>query len=82
MTTKHEYLDLLAQYKLCDRFKEQTAEFLVGLHRVVPDSLLSLFDEPELPEGRVEPDRPKLHNPGIWQIRGIQPESACEHADN
>ena len=24
-----------------------------------------LFDEPELPEGRVEPDRPKLHNPGI-----------------
>ena len=45
---KHEYLDLLAQYKLCDRFKEQTAAFLDGLHRVVPDSLLSLFDEHEL----------------------------------
>ena len=47
-SNKHEYLDLLAQYKLCDRFKEKTAAFLDGLHRLVPDSLLSLFDEHEL----------------------------------
>jgi hypothetical protein len=45
---KYEYLDALAQFKLCSRFKEQTAAFLDGLHRLVPDSLLSLFDEHEL----------------------------------
>jgi hypothetical protein len=45
---KYEYLDALAQYKLCNRFKEQTAAFLDGLHRLVPDTLLSLFDENEL----------------------------------
>lgn len=45
---KYEFLDALAQYKLCNRFKEQTDAFLDGLHRIVPDSLLSLFDEHEL----------------------------------
>ena len=39
---------MLAQYRLCNRFKEQTNAFLDGLHRLVPDSLLSLFDEHEL----------------------------------
>lgn len=45
---KYEYLDALAQYKLCNRIKRQTSAFLDGLHRLVPDSLLSLFDENEL----------------------------------
>ena len=47
-SNKYQYLDLLAQYRLCNRFKEQTNAFLDGLHRLVPDSLLSLFDEDEL----------------------------------
>ena len=45
---KYEYLDLLAQYKLCSQIKDQTSAFLDGLHRMVPDSLLALFDEHEL----------------------------------
>ena len=45
---KYEYLDLLAQYKLCNRIKDQTTAFLDGIHRMVPDSLLTLFDEDEL----------------------------------
>ena len=45
---KMEYLDALAQYKLCNQYREQTDLFLEGLHSVVPDQLLSLFDESEL----------------------------------
>ena len=45
---KSEYLDALAQRRLCARVREQTEAFLQGLHQVVPDSLLSLFDEGEL----------------------------------
>ena len=47
-SNKYEYLDLLAQYRLCNRIKDQTNAFLDGLHRMVPDSLLALFDEHEL----------------------------------
>ena len=43
-----EYLDLLAQQRLCLRIKDQTDMFLSGLAQFVPDSLLSLFDESEL----------------------------------
>ncbi len=45
---KLEYLDALAQRRLCSRIKDQTEAFLSGLHEMVPDSLLSLFDEQEL----------------------------------
>ncbi len=45
---KLEYLDLLAQHRLCARIRDQTDQFLAGLHQFVPDSLLSLFDESEL----------------------------------
>ena len=45
---KLEYLDLLAQQRLCLRIKDQTELFLSGLTQFVPDSLLSLFDESEL----------------------------------
>ena len=47
-SNKMEYLDCLAQYKLSTRYKDQTDLFLEGLHSVVPDQLLSLFDESEL----------------------------------
>jgi len=45
---KIEYLDALAQYKMCNRFRESTELFLDGLHTLIPDQLLSLFDESEL----------------------------------
>ena len=47
-TNKYEYLNLLAQYRLCNRFQDQTNAFLEGFYSLVPDSLLSLFDEHEL----------------------------------
>ncbi len=45
---KMEYLDRLAQYRLVTSVQEATDQFLEGLHSMVPDSLLSLFDESEL----------------------------------
>ena len=45
---KTDYLIALAQYRLCDKFRDQTELFLSGLHSIVPDNLLSMFDESEL----------------------------------
>ena len=45
---KMEYLDLLAQYRLSQSIREHIEAFLEGLHSLVPDSLLSMFDECEL----------------------------------
>jgi hypothetical protein len=47
-SNKLEYLDLLAQHRLASCIKEQTEQFIDGLHTFVPDSLLALFDEAEL----------------------------------
>ncbi|CAH1174172.1 unnamed protein product [Phaedon cochleariae] len=47
-STKLRYLDALAQYKLATRVKEETEAFLRGLNELVPDNLLSIFDENEL----------------------------------
>ena len=41
-------MNLLAQYKLRNRFHDKTTAFLEGFNSLVPDSLLSLFDEHEL----------------------------------
>ena len=45
---KMEYLDLLAQYRLSSRVKEPLEQFLEGLNLLIPDHLLTLFDENEL----------------------------------
>lgn len=45
---KLEYLDLLAQERLCNRVRQQTEQFLQGIYLFIPESLLSLFDESEL----------------------------------
>ena len=45
---KMEYLDLLAQHKLSVSVKDHIDAFLEGLHTLIPDSLLSMFDESEL----------------------------------
>jgi len=45
---KREYLNALAQYRLATRVRTQVDAFLKGLNDVVPDELLSIFDENEL----------------------------------
>ncbi|EDV29915.1 uncharacterized protein TRIADDRAFT_18936 [Trichoplax adhaerens] len=45
---KIEYLDLLAQQRLCKEIQEEKNAFLKGLNDLIPDSLLSIFDENEL----------------------------------
>ncbi|XP_073249496.1 apoptosis-resistant E3 ubiquitin protein ligase 1-like [Porites lutea] len=47
-SNKKEYLDLLAQYRLSSSVKQEIEAFTKGLNEMVPDSLLSVFDEYEL----------------------------------
>jgi hypothetical protein len=42
------YLNLLAQYKLSKCVKDEVDHFLKGLNEIIPDHLLSIFDENEL----------------------------------
>lgn len=46
--TKIEYLDALAQLRLCSNVREEVDSFLKGLNGIIPDNLLSIFDENEL----------------------------------
>nr|CAD7261386.1 unnamed protein product [Timema shepardi] len=46
--TKHQYLDALAQYRLATSLKDEVEQFLKGLNELIPDNLLSIFDENEL----------------------------------
>ena len=51
MVTQHnkmEYIQLVAQYRLQDSVKEEIACFVKGLHSIIDDGLLSIFDENEL----------------------------------
>eukprot|EP00794_Sanderia_malayensis_P020096 gene20096-22066_t len=45
---KMKYLQHVAEYRLVNRVKDEIAAFLKGLNSLVPDKLLSLFDENEL----------------------------------
>jgi hypothetical protein len=45
---KKEYLNALAQYRLSTKVKSEVDSFLKGLNEVVPDELLTIFDENEL----------------------------------
>ncbi|XP_066279414.1 apoptosis-resistant E3 ubiquitin protein ligase 1-like isoform X2 [Branchiostoma lanceolatum] len=45
---KLQYLDSLAQYRLAATVKEELEHFLKGLNELIPDNLLSIFDENEL----------------------------------
>lgn len=42
------YLDALAQYRLATCIKSEVEAFLKGLNELIPDNLLSIFDENEL----------------------------------
>lgn len=46
--TKHKYLDALAQFRLATNVKDELEAFLKGLNELIPDNLLSIFDENEL----------------------------------
>lgn len=45
---KMQYLNLLAQYRLATSVQEEIEAFLKGLNDLIPDNLLSMFDELEL----------------------------------
>ncbi|XP_035684601.1 apoptosis-resistant E3 ubiquitin protein ligase 1-like isoform X1 [Branchiostoma floridae] len=45
---KLQYLDSLAQYRLAATVQEELEHFLKGLNELIPDNLLSIFDENEL----------------------------------
>ncbi|XP_021965341.1 apoptosis-resistant E3 ubiquitin protein ligase 1 [Folsomia candida] len=45
---REEYLNLLAQYRLCTKVKREIEAFVKGLSEIVPDGLLTNFDENEL----------------------------------
>ena len=45
---KLQYLDLLAQHRLANSVREEIDMFLKGLNELIPDNLLSIFDENEL----------------------------------
>ena len=51
--TKQHYLDCLAQYKLVSSVKSEVEYFLKGLNELIPDSLLSIFDENELEVSKI-----------------------------
>lgn len=46
-----QYLDALAQQRLCNNVREEVDSFLKGLNGIIPDNLLSIFDENELEVG-------------------------------
>lgn len=48
MKTIFKYLDALAQQRLCNNVREEVDSFLKGLNGIIPDNLLSIFDENEL----------------------------------
>lgn len=56
---KHRYLDALAQHRLVNSVRDQVDAFTRGLAELVPDNLLSIFDENEL---EVLPNRNRLHH--------------------
>lgn len=47
-SNKNQYLDSLAMHRLSNNVKEEIDAFLKGLNLIIPDNLLSIFDENEL----------------------------------
>ena len=47
-SNKLQYLDLLADYRLCKRVRKHMELVCRGLFELIPDTLLSVFDESEL----------------------------------
>lgn len=45
---KNQYLDALANIRLANNVKDEIDSFLKGLNLIIPDNLLSIFDENEL----------------------------------
>ncbi|KAI8808254.1 hypothetical protein BJ742DRAFT_285897 [Cladochytrium replicatum] len=46
--TKKEYVELITEWKICKRVEDQFKAFLQGFHELVPQDLISVFDEREL----------------------------------
>jgi len=56
-STKQQYLDALAQYRLATNVRDEVDSFLRGLNELIPDNLLSIFDENELEVSRFQNQR-------------------------
>lgn len=47
-SNKNQYLDALATHRFSNNVKDEIDSFLKGLNLIIPDNLLSIFDENEL----------------------------------
>eukprot|EP00111_Clytia_hemisphaerica_P022609 TCONS_00066498-protein len=47
-SNKMEYIQLVAEYRLQESVKQEITGFIKGLHSIIDDGLLSIFDENEL----------------------------------
>lgn len=47
-SNKNQYLDALATHRLSNNVRDEIDSFLKGLNLIIPDNLLSIFDENEL----------------------------------
>lgn len=45
---KHEYVELFCQWKVVDRVQEQFKAFMDGFNELIPEDLVTVFDEREL----------------------------------
>ena len=45
---KHEYVELITEYKMTSAIKPQITSFLDGFHSIIPASLVAIFNENEL----------------------------------
>ncbi|KIL68638.1 hypothetical protein M378DRAFT_100385 [Amanita muscaria Koide BX008] len=45
---KKEYVDLVVEYRICKRVKDQFDAFMSGFSELIPQDLISVFDEREL----------------------------------
>lgn len=46
--TKHEYVDLVADHILTNAIRPQINSFLEGFHELIPQELISIFNDKEL----------------------------------
>ena len=69
---KLQYVNALARYQLASRVKAEVTAFLKGFNDLVPDSLLSIFDENEL---EVSPPLYLLH----WNKVEVSPSLYLLH---
>lgn len=75
---KKEYVDCIVEYRISKRVKEQFEAFMSGFNELIPQELITVFDERELElliGGMSEIDVYVLHSCGYGRNR-------CSHPSN